>query len=209
MDFSSLWLVIPTGDRHEYLEEIFASSGIDLEKIILIRTLQGDDIPSVNNVWHLGDLNIQRWWNLGISYAMERGARYVAVLNDDTVLRLGDLKILFENQVKEGTTLGIPVNKGEGGWGHCWILDTSHGVFPDERFFWWCGDHDLEIQAGKIRGVTYYPLEIINKHPNELTLANEELVILTKRDINTFRRKYPIRTVREFTHRTFSILFKN
>lgn len=200
MEYSSLWLVIPTGKRHEYLSEIFLNSGLDPEKIILVRTMLGDNIPGAINVWSIDELNIHKWWNVGIRYAMERGARYVAVLNDDTALKFGDLKLLFEKQVKEGTTLGVPVRRGAAGWGHCWILDTSHGVLPDERFFWWCGDHDLEIQAQKIHGVTYQPLDIINRHPNELTLSSQHLIALTKKDIRSFRKKYPFRAIREFWH---------
>jgi GT2 family glycosyltransferase len=192
-----LWLVIPTADRHNYLPEIFKSSGVDERRIILIRTTIGESIAGAHNIWVQGDLNIHTWWNTGIKFAQKSGARYVAVLNDDAVLNPGDLEELLRKMVAEGTTLAVPVDKGEAGWGHCWILDTSHGVFPDEKFFWWCGDHDLEIRAVKRSGVSYLSLPIINKHPNELTISNARLLYLTKKDINTFRRKYPLRAFKE------------
>lgn len=82
----ALWLVIPTADRHQYLSEIFLNSGIDESKRILVRTSPGIDFPDCVNLRFNGNLNIQAWWNLGINYAMQHGARYIAVLNDDVLL---------------------------------------------------------------------------------------------------------------------------
>ena len=193
----SLWIVIPTAYRHKYLNQIFLKSEVSPERIILIRTTGGEEIPGAVNIWVYGEINIQKWWNIGIDFAKKNGARYVAILNDDTILEKGDLLKLFWKIKEDGTTLAVPVNQGEAGWGHCWILDTFHNIFPDERFSWWCGDHDLEIRALKTKGVSYLPLPILNKHPNELTVLDPRLQVLTKKDIWIFRKKYPLRFLRE------------
>ena len=198
MKDNQIWLVIPTADRHDYLQHIFESSGVPPEQIIVVRTSQGTSISGAINLWVEGELNIHKWWNTGINYCRKAGARYVAVLNDDTVIRKGDLDKLLAGMKSDQSTLALPVSKGEAGWGHCWLLDTSHEVFPDERFQWWCGDHDLEIRALKSNGVTYLPLSILNKHANELTVESHILQALTRKDINAFRRKYPSRALAEF-----------
>lgn len=196
-----LWVVIPTSFRHDYLQGIFGASGVSMDKTILVRTAPGEPIAGAINLYDLDGINIHRWWNLGIDYARKNGAKYVAILNDDTVLQVGDLQKLLNLMIFEETTLALPVAKGNAGWGHCWILDLSHGVFPDERFHWWCGDHDLEIRALRKNGVSYLPLPILNKHANELTVESTQLQELAKRDIKEFRRKYPIKAMVEFYKR--------
>lgn len=192
-----LWLVIPTAGRHQYLSEIFRNSGIDESRRVLVRTSPGVDFPDCVNIRFEGNLNIQAWWNLGINYAMGHGARYIAVLNDDVVLQPKTLQLMLSQMIVDSSSLAIPVTEGEAGWGHCWILDSSHGVMPDERFIWWCGDHDLEIQARKTGGVTYFPIEVLNIHANQLTEMSESFVNIVKRDMWRFRFKHPKLAIRE------------
>ena len=200
-----LWLVIPTADRHQYLSEIFHNSGIDENKRVLVRTCPGANIQDCVNIRFEGELNIQAWWNFGINYAMKRGARYVAVLNDDVVLQPRTLQRMLSQMIIESSSLAIPVKEGAAGWGHCWILDTSHGVMPDERFIWWCGDHDLEIQARKMGGVTYIPIEVLNIHANQLTERSESFVNIVKKDMWRFRFKHPKLAFREALNRIAKI----
>jgi len=194
---SQLWIVIPTGMRHEYINDIFTNSGIPPERRVLVRTHFGSQYPDCHNLWAQEVFNIQTWWNAGLDYVAERGGRFVAVLNDDVSLRMGDLDLLLARMIDEDSVLAVPVNRGEAGWGHCWIIDLRKKVRPDERFVWWCGDHDLEIQAQRKGGVSYLPLPVVNIHANELTSNSPSLLLMTKKDIWAFRRKYPAYFVRE------------
>lgn len=196
-----LWLIIPTSNRFQYLEEIFSNSRIPAEKRILIRTSPGTDISGCVNIYELNVFNIHHWWNLGIEYAKNHGARYVAVLNDDVQLGSGVLQELLCVMKSERTALALPVKQGDAAWGHCWILDLTSEVRPDERFIWWCGDRDLEIQAKKSYGVSHLALPTLNIHANELTASNSKLEEITKVDIQTFYRKYPIRSALAYPQR--------
>jgi hypothetical protein len=196
-----LWLVIPTSTRFQYLEEIFANSRIPAQRRILIRTSPGTDISDCINIYELDIFNIHRWWNLGIDYAKSHGARYVAVLNDDVQLGPGVLQELLSVMKSERTALALPVNEGDTAWGHCWILDLTSGVRPDERFVWWCGDRDLEIQAQRSLGVSHKALPTLNIHANEITASNLKLEEITRVDIRSFYRKYPIQSTVAYPQR--------
>jgi hypothetical protein len=197
-DNDELWLVIPTANRFQYLENIFNNSRVAPEKRIIIRTASGPDLSHCVNLYELQVFNIQYWWNLGIEYVRNHGGRYVAVLNDDVELQHGVLQELLHVMKLEGTALALPVDKGDAAWGHCWILDIKSGIRPDERFTWWCGDRDLEIQAKKSWGISYNSLPTLNIHANELTASNTELEQITKQDIRSFYFKYPIRSAANY-----------
>ena len=87
-----LWLVIPTATRRQYIPDIIIESGIDRNHIVIVHTVN-DNEPyyDVNNIYDTGEINIHRWWNKGIDFALGRGARYVAVLNDD--VRIADINV--------------------------------------------------------------------------------------------------------------------
>lgn len=194
----ALWILIPTADRTLYIPNIVKTSGVDKSKIVLVRTIPSVPIPGLTNIYYDGEFNIHAWWNFGLDYIAKNGGRYVAVLNDDAKLNIGDLSRLHSQMLCENSILAIPVKRGQAGWGHCWILDLSYNLRPDERFKWWCGEHDLEIRANRHGDVTYLDLGIINLHANELTVEDAQLQELVRKDIRCFRRRYPLRAVREF-----------
>ena len=191
------WLIIPTAIRHEYLKDIFEASQIPPNRRILIRTVAGPDFPDAMNVQVLNNFNIQHWWNIGIEHAAKQGAKFVAILNDDTKISAGDLEMLLRLMINENTDLSYADPSFTGGWGHCFIIRVDSLVRPDERFVWWCGDYDLEMQAKKGRGVSIAPITIPNLHANELTSNDPKFKAVIAGDISRFRRKYPMYTVRE------------
>ena len=105
---NDLWIVIPTADRHQYLESIFENSLIPRNQIVIVRTTSGEEIPQVHNIWDLEDFNIHRWWNKGINFAQEHGAKFVAVLNDDVQIAKGSLQNIVFAMKDSGADLGYP-----------------------------------------------------------------------------------------------------
>lgn len=194
--FDKTWLVIPTAGRHIYLDHIFKSSGIPPERRILIRTTPGENFPGAINLKAPDVFNIQTWWKFGINYAKSQGAEYIAVLNDDTEIVEGQLRSLLELLTRENTDLCHPDPSGDKGWGHCFLIRAHSGIEPDERFVWWCGDHDLEMQAKRKNGVSISPISVPNLHSNEYTSQNSSMKSIIDADISAFRRKYPFHTVR-------------
>lgn len=193
--FEDLWIVIPTANRHQYLLDIFKASSVPEHRRILIRTKQGPDFPGAQNFRALDVFNIQSWWNRGIDEAESQGAKFVAVLNDDTKLRKGDLQLLFDIMMQEETDLSHPNPITTGGWGHCFILRLDSGIRPDERFTWWCGDHDLAMQAKRAGGLSVANVSIDNIHSNEYTSQNRQMKKIITQDIHAFRCKYPVYTL--------------
>ena len=116
-----LWLVIPTGARTQYLQDIFKECDIEPSKRILVRTLPDEDIDNAINLQYSGEFNIHKWWNMGIDYAVERGAEYVAVLNDDVELANNPLRRIAEVMKATGATLGYPFPFMGHVCGYCWV----------------------------------------------------------------------------------------
>lgn len=197
----SLWLVIPTSNRHIHLNAIFEASGIPAERRVLIRTTAGEDFLGSVNIYQEDVFNIQSWWNTGIEYAALHGGKYVAVLNDDADFEIGTLQKMLDQMITEDSDLCHPDPIVSQGWGHCWILRIDSNVRPDRRFVWWCGDHDLEFQANRARGVSISPVLVRNLYANVLTSGDKKFESIIKSDIRSFKLKYPAHTLKTFSLR--------
>ena len=133
-----------------------------------------------------------KWWNTGIDYARERGAEYVAVLNDDVQILSNPLRRIAEVMKATGATLGYPFPFIGHVCGYCWVLDLKSSIRLDENYKWWYGDRDLDLQARKLKGVVHVPAMVRHIHGNELTRDNQELVELTKADEKYFLEKWKV-----------------
>jgi GT2 family glycosyltransferase len=189
---SNLWLVIPSGARTQYLQNIFEQSGIPAEQRIVVRTIPDEDVPNAINLHYDGEFNIHKWWNMGIDYARLNGADYVAVLNDDVELANNPLQTIVTVMEHTKVSLGYPFPFQ--GWvcGYCWILDVRSPIKPDEEYKWWYGDRDLDLQARANGGVVHVPAMVRHMHGNELTRDNQYLVELTKEDEKLFFKKWDL-----------------
>lgn len=94
---SALWMVIPTAGRVAYLPQLIKASGIPPQQIVIVKTNPMTQIEQVVSVDYLGEFNIQRWWNFGMDIAENKGAKFVAVLNDDTQISQVSYKKCWNN----------------------------------------------------------------------------------------------------------------
>lgn len=193
MNDLNLWLTIPTGNRRQYLANLIQNSGIPPEKIVIVHTVESKPTPDVHNIWDLDEVNIHRWWNKGIDYATERGAEYVAVLNDDVKI-YNKLVLTYLAFICKESKASMAVLADVPNSGHCFVLNVKDPIRPDERFRWWYGDNDLYIQAKTLNGLIAVPgLSIEHIEPNKLTSTNPELMKLTEQDRIEFEKKWQIK----------------
>lgn len=185
----NLWLVVPVGARRNYINNLVELSNIPKEQIVIINTVDVEEVEGVNNLYDLDEINIHRWWNKGIDYAVARGAKYVAVLNDDLELADDPLNKIAEAMNNSDAIIGVPYPFTGHIPGYAWVLDTSKGIFPDENFRWWYGDDDLFRRAENIIAVT---CKIRHVEGNKLTSSNTELMELTKKDKEYYDKKWRV-----------------
>jgi hypothetical protein len=185
-----IWLTIPTGMRRQYLADIIKESQISPEKIVIVHTVESEPIEGVNNIWDLDPVNIHRWWNRGIDVARTFGADYIAVLNDDLILKNNPINKIAYSMKKLNAILGYPVPYTGHLPGYCWVLDIKSNIRADENFKWWYGDDDIRMKASEQGEVIYVPVEVEHLHPDQLTSTNEELMKLTIADKEYFEKKW-------------------
>jgi len=193
----TLWVVIPTATRRQYIPNIIKESGVPKDQIVIVHTLKDNEkYEGVHNIEDLGELNIHRWWNKGINFAMERGARYVAVLNDDIEIADNALQKIVDGMKKENAALGYPFPFE--GWvsGYCWVLDLSTDARPDENYRWWYGDRDLDFQARQLDcntsacGVAHVYAKVRHLEGNINTRDSNTLMELANKDEDLFFAKW-------------------
>lgn len=191
MKKGDLWLVVPTASRFEYLDKIFVNSLIPKENIILVRSNSGPVFGKVINIFvNSREINIQKWWNLGIDYAEKQGAKLVAVLNDDVYISPGSLQAIALAVLEQNVALGFPYPHSGQLAGYCWILNLSSDVRPDERFSWWFGDNDLQMQAQATSKYIYVSADVQHLEGGKLTEFNQYLGRLAERDHLIFLKKW-------------------
>lgn len=198
-----LYLTVPTaGSRPDLLSALIRDCGLPPERIVVVVTREGVELPrGVIRIECTDTLNIQHWWNLGIEAAVDRGATFVAVSNDDVRLGAGALDELATALTDTGATLASPGPErlhvrrylpfGRMLDGSLWVLDARTGLRPDEDFVWWFGDDDLDLRARRDHGGTVaVPVPFEHVHANQATTAASSLTEQTKLDAKTFRRKF-------------------
>jgi hypothetical protein len=194
MNDAKVWLTIPTGTRREYLSDIIKYSQIPLNQIVIVHTVESFPIEGVHNVWDLDPPNIQRWWNIGIDIARANGGDYIAVLNDDLILKDDPINRIVKGMKQEGAVLGYPYpHTGNGATrvaGYCWVLDLSFGLRTDETYRWYFGDDDLLLQAVGLGKAVYVPAIVDHMSGVVETNKSEYLKQLTIADRKYFIEKW-------------------
>lgn len=185
-------LTIPTNHQHQdLLRGILDEADLDpLDVAIVADSPVPDWLPvRAHVITDRGDgINIQRWWNIGISYLVERGCDHVAVLSDDVVIDSGTLPALSAALDESGATLAVPVTPGSPMFAFC--LNVAHGVRGDESYAWWYGDDQILEDAAAAHGIVSAPhAYALHVHPNERTAASRELQALADVDARTWRTR--------------------
>lgn len=188
---TSAWLTVPTrGDYPDLLAGIVADCGLPPDRIVVVATATGLDLPAGVHVRHdLGAVNIQRWWNEGIRFAEAGGGTHVLVVNDDITLTRDTVWAMLDRLDGSGAAVCWAHPVALTGW--CWLLDLASDVRPDEAYRWWYGDDDLAAQcAASGRPDVGVDAGVIHRHGNETTQASPELQAFALADLRTYRRKW-------------------
>jgi hypothetical protein len=145
-----VWIVIPVGEREKYLPNILNSLKDFRDRIVFVNNKEGyTRYPGVHHIEDFDDINIYRWWNKGIDFAQSKGAKYVAILNDDLEFDHTFIPSLFSFLIKNKLSIADTDRSNNGG-GAAWMMDLSYNLRLDERFRWWYGDTELFDRAKKV-----------------------------------------------------------
>jgi hypothetical protein len=145
-----VWIVVPVGKREKYLEGILESTSAYHGRLVFVNNSpEYTRYSGVNHLEDFSDVNIYRWWNSGIRYAKERGAKYVVVLNDD--LKFDDRYVpsIIDFLVTGSYAIVDTDNSGNNG-GAAWALDLGYNLWLNEGFKWWYGDTEIFDRARKM-----------------------------------------------------------
>ena len=196
-----VWLTIPTGKPRGYLQDIIKDSQIPLDQIVIVHTIESEPIEGVRNVWDLDPPNIQRWWNKGIDIARANGGDYIAVLNDDLLLKDNPINTIAQAMRDNDAILGYPHPHSGNGLtrtaGYCWVLDLKSGLRTDETLRWYFGDDDMLLQAVGMGKVINVPADV--KHLNGVVATNSSKYLITLAQIDKvyFTEKWTKRFARD------------
>lgn len=161
----------------------------------------GDDFLLVHDAG--ADVNISRWWNLGILEVREHlwdlPAWDVLVVNDDVVMGLGSVAALQSGLRTYMASLAFPgpreqllsPNAPERITGWCFMLRGEQGMEVDESYAWWAGDNDLDVRARFRSGSLMVPgVDVTHTAPNAYTNHIPGLAQQAGRDVEHFRQRY-------------------
>jgi glycosyltransferase involved in cell wall biosynthesis len=185
-----IYAVIPTGSRpDEYISvhDWCVSNGV----IPITIATSPAAIGYAKRVVLAGEgLNISRWWNVGIKYALaQKDAEIILVLNDDITLPDGWLEKIVE-AIRAGYT-GASTDRGPGRntiAGYAFGLDAKQKVLADESLVWWYGDDDIQRQCEALGGFGIIEADgVTNKYANSSYSKMEHQIQL---DRATYEKKW-------------------
>lgn len=177
------WAVIPTSSREkDYLEVVEWCKNHDVTTVT-ISTSEEADKYSVGKVIKNRELNISKWWNLGLDYIAEQEFETeeeytVAVLNDDAIMP-DDWFEKLERYISDGFS-------GASGYrfgtrlqisGYAFLLNGRHDIRADEELVWWFGDDSVARRCEEEGGFAYVSgIEVGNKYANSTSEVFSEQI---------------------------------
>lgn len=207
------WAVVPSNGR-SYLKGCLDALAPQVDGIVVVQN--GDDDIFVPVDVHVvrdteTDMNISRWWNLGIDAIAAKGLRKwnTLIVNDDVVIPVGLVETLsarmractavvaYPNQHDHHHALWRepgPVNLFHRLTGYCYMLRGEVGLRLDESMKWWASDDDLDWRARELGGSLLIPGHPVVHHaPNGSFLHHPELHEQAAQDMETFAKKWGMR----------------
>lgn len=190
MDLNHIWVVIPIGTREKYLPNVISKLHKYHGRIVIVNNHPGyTKFDNVHHIEDFADININRWWNNGIRYAEERGAKYVYIVNDDVDFPDNFVESMYKKMIREKLDVLDTGGTGNNG-GSSWMLRLESGLRPDEDFNWWYGDTlvyeeaEKNNKAGKI-----FDTNFIHFEPDGHTNTSQHFKDLIAKDIETYNKK--------------------
>jgi hypothetical protein len=119
------------------------------EKIVFINALEGyAEFTGVTHLEDFGDINLYRYWNTGIDYAVANGAEAILVLSNPIDFDP------FIIQEAASALLGKEIVNVSDGAG--FVISGTSEIRLDEQFQIWFGDNDLYRRSMEVEE-TYRP----------------------------------------------------
>jgi GT2 family glycosyltransferase len=183
----------------------------------LLETLRADGVLPVvvhDTGTHAPDWSLYRLWNDGVRQAIERGAEYVCVMNDDVTILPGTLNLMagWLEEVAEYGVLYPDCKRAtserfghframitQGTWGagamtgFCFMFRADLDVPFDEKYQLWYGDDDFEerVRAKGLLVARIDGLPIDHAAMGSTSLVDHETVMAW---IENDRRRWETRT---------------
>jgi hypothetical protein len=193
----SLWIVVPIGAREIYIENLLLKLSAFKDRIVFVNNNEGyTKFDSVHHIEDFEEVNIYRWWNKGILYAKNQGAKHVAVLNDDIDFDSTFIPQLYSHLVSNNLAIVDTDNTGNGG-GVAWMMDLSFGLLLNEHFRWWYGDTEIFDRAKKIKKFARVKAtgHFVHHEPNNLMHENQILTNMSFVDATYYNRLNDLKTI--------------
>lgn len=183
MSLEETWITIPVGSRETYLPGVLDSLSYFHNRIVFVNNKHNyTTYPGVHHLEDFSDINIYKWWNMGINFAQEHGAKYVCVLNDDLKFDSSFVPSLLDFLINNKLAIADTDRSNNGG-GAAWILDLSYDLRLDESFKWWYGDTELFDRAKKINKFAKFVYQNFEHiAPNNNLESNQELQLYVAED---------------------------
>lgn len=163
--------------------------------------------PNLSRLWNVGIEAAETWHQMRRFEAKKtadlRGL-HVAVLNDDAIVPPYWFDELAQGMVSSGAVAAGynhtwalhkqpgPTRLDQRMPGHAFITDRAPGLYADDRFRWWCGDNDLDMQHRRHGGTLVLPDDPVQHlHPDQSTVG--VLAEQTGKDMAAFVAKWGFR----------------
>ena len=186
------YAVIPTNGRESVLDTV-NSVYHQVDVIIIVEAgfsvIHHDYPEKVVVLRDAGpDLNISRWWNMGLDWAAEDAAMAqaaqwdVAILNDDVTLQTAWVCYIADQMRGDGCVAGCsggpdglpiihrtagPVNAHHRLQGYAFILAGESGIRANEEMRWYFSDDWIDFTARQAGGMVMYPhCQVNHRTPN-------------------------------------------